>query len=202
MKVVYFEKKPKARPTAPRFTQTIPELPVFDDVVTVSEGEPLPREKTREKSAARRRTLSKEMALPESTAAQVATRTRTPQEVADLAVLGHQLFEAGRLQESKVIFEGLVATGSREAFPFAMLGTIYLALEETGKALEHFESALKIDRDDLASLVYRGEIRLAKGKFKSAMEDLKHAIGLAGDGDPFVERARRLLKLARSKARQ
>ena len=79
-----------------------------------------------------------------------------------------------------------------------MLGTIYLALNAQDRALALFQAALKIDPDDLAALVYRGEIRLTRGKMKSAIEDLQRAATLSGPTDPFVERAKRLIRMARS----
>ncbi|MFZ5470401.1 MAG: tetratricopeptide repeat protein [Myxococcota bacterium] len=123
-------------------------------------------------------------------------RELTPTQVAEMSLLGHQLFEMGRLDEARVVFEGLVGLGVKDAFPHTMLGTIYLALDDQERALALFEAALQVDRSDLAALVYRGEIRLNRGKVKPALEDLSRAIELGLGDDPFVERARRLMVMA------
>lgn len=137
--------------------------------------------------------------LPKAVLSHVAeqSRPKTPQEVADLALFGHQLFEMGRLEEARVIFEGLVSTDSRDAFSHTMLGTIYLALGKQDRALELFVHALKLDPADLAALVYRGEVRLNQGKVRAALEDLERAVALGRPHDPFVERAKRLVRMAK-----
>lgn len=190
--VLYFPKG--GRPFRNRITQTDVSVPVIDDVVTEVEAvAPKPSAPPHKPSpAAGRRRRTKEQP---AVAAEPASKS--PQEVADLAVFGHELFEQGRIEEARVIFEGLVSTGATEAFPHTMLGTIYLAMGDQERALALFQAALDLDASDLAARVYRGEIRLSKGKLKSATEDLKRAISQGDAGDPFVERAERLLQLAR-----
>jgi cytochrome c-type biogenesis protein CcmH/NrfG len=113
-----------------------------------------------------------------------------------MAALGHELFSRGKIAEARVIFEGLAAEAA-DAFVFTMLGTIHLAQNELDKALARFEEALKLDPEDLAALVYRAEIRLQKKRVRQAIDDLQKAIGLGSSSEPFVDRARRLLQMAR-----
>jgi tetratricopeptide (TPR) repeat protein len=203
--VIYFPKN--ARPIVPRTTQTI-EISAMEDVVTEVEAVAADvrltpntlRRVTAERERKRRRTkeVAKEVALEENTLAGVAAGRKTPQEVADLSLFGHQLFEMGKVNEAKVIFEGLVGTGSKDAFAHTMLGTIYLALKDQARALSLFQLALDIDPDDVSALVYRGEIRLNRGKVKGAVEDLSRALKLGASDDPFVERASRLLRMAKA----
>lgn len=183
--VVYFPKKsaPRAR------TQTIPELFLGEDSKTeeldLSEG----RKKRRSKSGSfARTTLSDETPAPDTAQARF-----------DMAALGHELFSRGKIAEAKVIFEGLAANAAEAAdgFAFTMLGTIHLAQNELDRALTRFEEALRIDPNDLAALVYRGEIRLQKKRVRQAVDDLQKAIGLGEAGEPFVDRAKRLLQLAK-----
>ncbi|MHB8877165.1 MAG: tetratricopeptide repeat protein [Myxococcaceae bacterium] len=137
-------------------------------------------------------------AAPSAAAAKAAPAKMSPEE----ALFGHQLFEMGRLEEARVVFEGLVGTEPKDAFPYTMLGTIYLALGDQARALALFEAALQIDTDEIAALVYRGEIRLNQGKLKPAMVDLNRAVQLGLGDDPFVDRARRLIRMAQDRARQ
>ncbi len=126
----------------------------------------------------------------------------TPERIAEVSLFGHRLFEEGRLEEARGVFEGLVSLGVEDAFPHTMLGTVYLALGDQDRALALFEAALTLDPADLAARVYRGEIRLNRGRFKLAVEDLRRAVNAGAAEDPFVDRARRLLRMARDLARR
>jgi tetratricopeptide (TPR) repeat protein len=184
VQVVYFPKK-AARTTSR--TQTIPELFLGDDLKTeeVAVGD-VKRSRRRSRSGSQPRvTLSEEMKAPEQDEAR-----------AGMAALGHELFSLGRVAEAKVIFQGL-ATSASDAFTFTMLGTIHLAEGEHDRALACFEQALVIDPEELAALVYRAEIRLHKKRFRQALDDLQRAEVLGPPDEPFVERARRLMQLAR-----
>ena len=123
-------------------------------------------------------------------------RALSPAVVAEMCLKGHALFEAGKLEDARRVFEAVVAGGSNDAFPHTMLGTLYLALGDHGRALALFEAALALEPDDLAARVYRGEIQLARGRIKLAVEDLRAAQKLGPRTDPFVERAAKLLALA------
>jgi len=124
--------------------------------------------------------------------------------LADVAVLGHQLYESGRLNEARVVFEGLVAMDPAEAFPYTVLGAIFLAQQDVHRALALFEAALEIDPDDVAALVYRGEIRLRLGNRPRAIRDLERAISIDPDGpqSPFSQRAKLALQDARLNSRR
>jgi cytochrome c-type biogenesis protein CcmH/NrfG len=116
-------------------------------------------------------------------------------------VLGHELFSLGKVHEAKVVFEGLLVANPNDSFALTMLGTVYLSLQELDRALEAFERALELDPDDVAARVYRGELRLNKRRNKGALEDFAQALKLARPDDPFADRARRLMKLARAATR-
>ena len=115
--------------------------------------------------------------------------------LAEVAVFGHGLYEAGRLNEARVVFEGLVAMDPAEAFPYTVLGAIFLAQHDLHRALALFEAALELDGDDVAALVYRGEIRLRLGQRTRAVQDLKRALAIDPDGPEgaFSIRARSAL---------
>lgn len=117
----------------------------------------------------------------------------------EIAVLGHQLYEDGRLNEARVVFEGLVAMDPPEAFPYTVLGAIYLAQQDLHRALALFEAALELDPTDVAARVYRGEIRLRLGQRAKGMRDLERALATDPDGprSPFSQRARSALDQAR-----
>lgn len=174
VEIVYYPKR--ARGAVPRRAPTVETL-VTEEIVAPGDRRP---------SKKGRRTLTDETVEPAARA------------FSDLARLGHEAFEAGRIEEARVVFESLVGLGRREPFAHTMLGTILLSVQALDAALAQFEAALALDPDELAALVYRGEIRLARRKTADAVEDLARAVKLGSASDPFVQRAKKLLALARA----
>lgn len=154
-------------------------LPTVETVVTQAESAEPVTERIR-------RTLTDEAPDPADTA------------FSELMRLGHEAFQAGRVNEARVVFESLVSSGRAEPFAHTMLGTILLGAHDLDAALEQFEAALALEPDELAALVYRAEIRLAKRKVARAIEDLERATKLGVASDPFVGRAKKLLRIARA----
>ena len=175
--VIHFPKVGKSPPVH-RPTVSITELKAVGrdedatDPHVVVTPEPKPSAPKGEKAKGRRKTHD---ALPEAHVAHVDLKKHhSPQEAADLAALGHKMFETGKLEEARVIFEKLVGADTRDAIVHTMLGTVYLAMNAQEKALALFQAALKLDPDDLA------------------------AVTLAPATDPFVERAKRLMRMAKA----
>lgn len=169
--------------TAPRATrtQTIPEVQIVEELATESGERP---DEGRRKRGGRSRSSDRQPAA------------EAP-DYAGLMQLGHELFESGRVNEARVVFEGLIAAGHHDAFCYTMLGTVSLALKDFDRALELFDEALERDPHDLAALVYRGELRLKRKKAAKAVKDFELAVKLGAPDDPFTDRAQRLLAIAR-----
>lgn len=182
--VIHFPKRKPAGapPRSVTRTQTIPEVQVAEEPATES-GERLEDGRRRSRGARLRSTDNRPAA-------------RAP-DYGAMMQLGHELFESGRVYEARVVFEGLLAAGHRDAFCYTMLGTVSLALKDFDRALELFDQALAIDPADMAALVYRAELRLKRKRAAKAVKDLELALELGAPDDPFTERARRLLALAR-----
>ncbi len=200
VQVVYFPKsRPRPQP-APRTTQSIPEVKLsqVEEPVTEVEVEVVPKKGAERK---KRRTQSSP-GIGRVTLSDERHASEGGHGLSDLAVLGHELFSRGRVSESKAIFEGLVVSSPEDAFARTMLGTICLSLGDFDRALGLFEQALELDPCDVPALVYRGELRLERKKIKAAVGDFERATELGDPGDPFVERAQRLLKLARKGERR
>jgi tetratricopeptide (TPR) repeat protein len=172
--VYLFAKKPRG----PARTQTIPEIRT---VVMEAVEEPTISVKTK----------TPKRQVEERPSAEVTSGLNR------LAELGHSLFVEGKLPEAKVIFEGLVASRPRDAFVHTMLGTIFLAQGAFDRALALFEVSLTLQPSDVAAMVYRGEIRFKQRRLKAALQDFRRAIELGAEGDPFVQRARKLLRMGR-----
>lgn len=129
-------------------------------------------------------------------------RSMSRMELAEMSLFGHQLFESGRLEEARVVFEGLVGLDLADAFPHTMLGTVYLAMGRHDRAMALFEAALAIDPEDLAARVYQAELRINAGHIKPAISDLEKVIARGPPQDPFIERARRLIEIVQQGARR
>lgn len=171
VEIVYYPKK--ARGPTPRRLQTV------ETAITEIHEEPKVSKKGR-------RTLTDETEDPSLRA------------FAELTRVGHESFEAGRVDEARAIFESILALGHRDPFAHTMLGTILMGGGHLDQALNEFEAALAIEPEDLVALVYRGEIRLARRRVAAAVEDLERASRLGKANDPFVGRARKLLSMARA----
>jgi Tfp pilus assembly protein PilF len=129
-------------------------------------------------------------------------RSMSRQELAEMSLFGHQLFQTGRLEEARVVFEGLVGLDIEDAFPHTMLGTVYLAMGRVDRAAALFEAALRIDPKDVAARVYRAELSLSQGELPRAVKALEAVVAEGPVSDPFVCRAQRLLEIARSGRRR
>lgn len=218
--VHYFEKKKKAVSPSERPTEEIPRPsglsrkpslgemePPIATQPTTDPPDPVKGRKRKKKKGASgevepvtdppvRLPIEKLDAWLQEGASGEALKQMSRKQIAEVCLFGHHLFEAGRLQEAKVVFEGVVGLGVEDAFPHTMLGTIYLAQGEARAALPLFESAIKLDPKDVAAWVYRGEIRIHSGQLKAGLSDLKKATSMASATDPFVNRARKLIDRA------
>ena len=158
---------------------------------------PLPRDTLSDAPALRRRTtLELQSPAGEPRPERKRGAAMSEQQVAEMALFGHRLFEQGKLREAKIVFEGIVELAVEDAFPHTMLGIIYLSSGDAARALALFEAALALDPGDVAARVYRAEIRLKCGKVRQALEELGKIARECPKDDPFAERARKLIEKA------
>ncbi len=114
-------------------------------------------------------------------------------EMLEMAVSGFAMYEQGRYNEAKVIFEGLAALDPRESYYRTALGAIYLAQDKIDDALREFDEAIRLNPKDLAAYVNRGEVRLRRSQVVEAASDFKRAVDLDPQNkDPLTLRARAL----------
>lgn len=111
-----------------------------------------------------------------------------------LSEVGHVKLKHGRIEEAKRIFDCLVKIDHKNPFYHSCLGSIYQKLGKFVDAVYEYSEALKIKKDDLASVVNRGEIYLIHKNFKKAAEDFRTAILLDPLGkNTYANRARSLV---------
>jgi tetratricopeptide (TPR) repeat protein len=119
----------------------------------------------------------------------------TPAEIASLILLGHSLYEQGKLIEARMIFEGIVLLQPENPYSFAVLGGIHQQMNEYESAIESYSKVLEVYSRDTNTLMNRGECYLNLGRLTEAANDFKVAIELDPQGiDPASNRARFLSK--------
>jgi Tfp pilus assembly protein PilF len=120
----------------------------------------------------------------------------SPRQVATLLVIGHKLFQQGRLKDATNIFEGIALLTNSTAYAHGILGAIYQKQNQHLLALNHYSEALKLYPQDVNSLTNRGEVYIRLGKFPEAAADLAKAIQLDPSmKHPAANRARLLVYL-------
>ncbi len=118
-------------------------------------------------------------------------------EMLEMAVIGFSMYEQGRYEEAKVVFQGLVTLDPKEGYYRTALGAVYLAQEDLDQALLAFNDAITLNDKEIASYVNRGEVYLRQGKIIEAAHDFKRAVDLDPENkDPLSHRARILAAAA------
>jgi Flp pilus assembly protein TadD len=117
----------------------------------------------------------------------------TVDEAYSIAEFGYSLFQEGRYHDARAIFEGLVVANPYDAYFRCMLGAVYQQLDRVEEAMDEYSTAIELDGEQLHAYVNRGELRMKRGDFSAAMDDLKRAVELDPDGrDEAGVRARAL----------
>lgn len=111
-----------------------------------------------------------------------------------IAQIGCDLAAAGRLDEARIVFEGLVAMNPKDSAAHAALGTVYQKLGRIADAVTEYSTSIGGDPKNPVALANRGELRLKAGD-RQGFTDLAQAV----DADPLGEtpagrRARGLVK--------
>ena len=88
-----------------------------------------------------------------------------------IAEIGCDLAAAGRLEEARVLFEGLVEMNPKDAAARAALGTVYQKQGRLQEALAEYTTAIEIDSMQPIALSNRGELRLRRSD-GGGVEDL------------------------------
>lgn len=113
------------------------------------------------------------------------------------------LYEQGRYDEARVLFEDLTERDTTEGYYRTALGAISLAMDNFDKALDYFNDALRLNPSDTAALINRGEVHLRLGSTMEAAQDFSRVVALDPENqDPLTERARVLAEAALQSAEE
>lgn len=100
-------------------------------------------------------------------------------EIRIISEIAYSLAQQGCYEEAIVLFEGLLAIAPATAYFQSALGALYLRLKNLSKAISYLDAALKIEENDVISLVNRGEAQLLGGNIAQARQDLETALQIA-----------------------
>jgi Flp pilus assembly protein TadD len=97
-----------------------------------------------------------------------------------IAQIGCDLASAGRLEEARVIFSGMVTLNPLDSAAAGALGSVLQKLGRIDEAKDEFTRALAIDPKNVVALCGRGELRMRSGD-KGGIDDLKRAVQVDPD---------------------
>jgi len=118
----------------------------------------------------------------------------TFEEAKAIAQVGCELAAAGRFEEARILFEGLVEGNPKDAASRAALGTVYQKLGRLQEAISEYSAALERDPRNPVALVNRGELYLRQG-LRQGFTDVASAVEADPHGDTSAgRRARALVK--------
>jgi Flp pilus assembly protein TadD len=99
----------------------------------------------------------------------------TFEEAKAIAQVGCELAAAGRYEEARVLFEGLVAGNPKDSASRAALGTVYQKLGRLEDAIKEYSAAIDRDPRNPVALVNRGELYLRQG-LRQGFTDVANAV--------------------------
>ena len=118
----------------------------------------------------------------------------TFEEAKAIAQVGCELAAAGRYEEARVLFEGLVAGNPKDSASRAALGTVYQKLGRLQDAITEYSAALERDPRNPVALVNRGELYLRQG-LRQGFTDVANAVEADPHGATVAgRRAKALVK--------
>lgn len=122
----------------------------------------------------------------------------TKQEQYQMAEIGHGYMNQRKLDEAKVVFEGLLALDPFDAFFNMALGSVAQQQNRPEDADSLYSRALEINPYSPTSWANRGEVRVMQGDLQKGVEDLLKAVELdPRNAEPATERARATLMVLR-----
>lgn len=124
----------------------------------------------------------------------------TFEQAQQIGKLGCELAAKGRLQDARIIFEGMVAGNPKDTSAQAALGAVYQRLNRKDDARVCYDRAIELYEDNIIALANRGELKLRAGE-ADGLADLTRAAQIDQKGLTAAgRRARALLKFLLERA--
>ena len=106
----------------------------------------------------------------------------TPQLYKSLAEYGYLLYEQGKYDSARVIFEALAAVNSSDPNIQKFLGSIYQIQSKWDAAYYHYTQSLKVAPNDIFVIVNRGETLIHMQRPREAAEDFETCDSIGSRG--------------------
>jgi type III secretion system low calcium response chaperone LcrH/SycD len=110
-----------------------------------------------------------------------------------IARTAYFFFHQGRIDQARVLFQGLYAVDPLDPYFAKGLGVVEHAAGNPQGALAAFDVAIKISPDDPSTYVGRAEIRISLNQKNQAVEDLRKALQLGTADDAINAKASSML---------
>lgn len=112
----------------------------------------------------------------------------------NLAAVGSELFDQGRIDDAQVIFEGLLATEDGYYGGHAGLGAIALENGNFGESIDHLSRAVELNPDLPVLRANLGEALLRGERIEAAVEQFEAVLAADPEAsNPDLSRARVVL---------
>jgi len=120
----------------------------------------------------------------------------TAEQLASGIQLGYTLYNEGRLEDARILLEGLLTLDPENPYLHLMLASNHRGQERWDDAVIEYSRTLEFFPGEISAWANRGEIYLMQGKLQEAARDLKQAVSLdGGKNDPAAGRAWFLLQM-------
>lgn len=100
----------------------------------------------------------------------------TDDEVNALTHLGYILFQQGKLQEARGVFEALIALDPSKDYFYRALGGVFLKLGQLDLALQQFSNSIELNTSVPHTYVNRAEVYIAQKNYEAAKVELDAAL--------------------------
>lgn len=102
-------------------------------------------------------------------------RGYSEEELYSIARTGYFFFYQGKIEEARVVFQGLYAIDPAEPYYARALGVVEMASGNPTGAIAAYDVAVKMAPYEAAGYLGRAEVKLLQGHREQAIEDLKRA---------------------------
>jgi tetratricopeptide (TPR) repeat protein len=121
-------------------------------------------------------------------------RGYSAEELQAIARTAHVFFCQGRIEEARVLFEGLQAIDPLDPYFASALAVVQFAGGNAQAALAAWDAAIPLAPDEPSVWVGRAEVKLALGNRAQAIADLQRALTIASRQHPLRPKIDALLR--------
>lgn len=111
-------------------------------------------------------------------------RGYSDEELYAIARTAYLYYYQGRIEEARVLFQGLYAVNPLDTYVAKAMGVVEMAAGNPEGALAAYDVAVKLAPADPAAYLGRAEVKIALDQRAQAVEDLRRAAQLVDEDSP------------------